>query len=125
VSGVCIGSGSLRFTLTWDRNGDMDLHVMPPCGTEIYFGRTVACGGTLDRDDTSGRGPENVNWPGTFTPGTYYACAEAYSSAVAAANFTLVAVRGGVTIRTVNGRRGVTDGSRVCNSGFNQMAIAP
>jgi hypothetical protein len=125
VSGVCIGSGSLRFTLTWDRNGDMDLHVRPPCGTEIYYGARSACGGTLDRDDTSGRGPENINWVGSYTPGTYYACAEAFSSAVAAANYVLTVVRGGVTIRTVTGVRGVTDGNRACGPSFNQLIISP
>ena len=125
VSGVCIGSGSLRFTLTWDRNGDMDLHVRPPCGTEIYYGARTACGGTLDRDDTSARGPENVNWVGTYTPGTYYACAEAFTSAVASAVYNLTVVRGGVTIRTVTGTRGTTDGNRACGAGFNQLAISP
>lgn len=50
---------ALRFTLTWSVNGDMDLRVLPPCGTEIFYGRTAACGGQLDRDDVSARGPES------------------------------------------------------------------
>ncbi|MBL8604802.1 MAG: hypothetical protein JNK72_22940 [Myxococcales bacterium] len=124
VAGVCVGQGSLRFTLTWDTNGDMDLHVLPPCGTEIYYGRLSACGGTLDRDDTSVRGPENVFWNSSYTPGRYYVCAESYSSAVSRANYTLTVVRNGVTVRTVTGNRGgVTDGNRACGPGFNQLTI--
>ncbi|MEZ4390403.1 MAG: hypothetical protein R3A48_04845 [Polyangiales bacterium] len=124
VSGVCVGQGSLRFTLTWDTNGDMDLHVLPPCGTEIYYGRTSACGGTLDVDNTSSRGPENIFWSGSYTPGRYYVCAEAFSSTVSRANYVLTVVRNGVTVRTVTGNRGgVTDGNRACGPGFNQLTI--
>ena len=126
VNGVCIGEGSLRFTLTWDRNGDMDLHVLPPCGTEIFYGRTAACSGTLDRDDTTARGPENITWTTAtpFTPGRYYVCAESYTSAVANAVYTLVVVRNGVEVRRITGTRGgVTDGNRACGAGFHQLAI--
>jgi len=123
AAGTCVGQGTLRFTLTWDINGDMDLHVLPPCGTEIYYGRTAACGGTLDVDNTSGRGPENIYWASAYTPGRYYVCAEAFSSTVANANYTLVVVRGGVEVRRVTGRRGTTDGNRACGPGFNQLVI--
>jgi hypothetical protein len=118
VNAVCVGQGSLRFTMTWDTNGDMDLHLLPPCGTEIYYGRLSACGGTLDRDDTSVRGPENIFWPGSFTPGTYQVCPEAFSSAVANANYTLTVVRNGVTVHTSTGRRGRTDGNTACTASF-------
>jgi len=118
VSGVCVGQGQLRITLTWDTNGDMDLHVLPPCGTEIFYGRLSACGGTLDRDDTSARGPENIFWATSYTPGTYRICPEAYSSAVANALWTLTVVRGGVTVHTSTGRRGRTDGNVVCSASF-------
>ncbi len=95
----------------------MDLHVTPPCGTEIYYGNLMACGGTLDVDDTSLRGPENVYWASTYTPGRYYVCPESFTSAVANATWTLTVVRGGVTFATRTGNRGgVTDGNRACNA---------
>jgi hypothetical protein len=120
VNAVCVGQGQLRITLTWDTNGDMDLHVLPPppCTTEIAWTRTTACGGTLDRDDTSGRGPENIFWASSYTPGTYRICPEAYSSAVANSLWTLTVVRGGITVHTSTGRRGRTDGSVVCSASF-------
>jgi hypothetical protein len=118
VSGVCVGQGQLRFTLTWDINDDMDLHVLPPCGTEIYYGRPMACGGTLDRDDTRGRGPENIYWSTSYTPGIYRVCPEAFSSAVANALWQLVVVRSGVTVHSSSGRRGRTDGNTPCTASF-------
>jgi len=118
VNAVCVGQGSLRFTMTWDTNGDMDMHLLPPCGTEIYYGRLSACGGTLDRDDTSVRGPENIFWSGSFTPGTYRVCPEAYTSAVANALYTLTVVRNGVTVHTSSARRGRTDGNTACTASF-------
>jgi hypothetical protein len=118
AGGVCVGQGALRFTLQWNVNGDMDLHVLPPCGTEIYYGRLSACGGTLDADDTSLRGPENIFWPTTFTPGTYYVCPEAFTSAVQNATWTLTVVRGGVTFTTRTGVRGRVDGNTPCNASF-------
>ena len=97
----------------------MDLHVLPPCGTEIYYGRSTACGGTLDADDTSLRGPENIFWPTSFTPGRYYVCPEAFTSAVANTTWTLVAIRGGIEVlRRTGTPGGVTHGNRACNSSF-------
>jgi len=120
VNGTCIGSGSLRVTMTWDVNGDMDLHVQGPAPcAEIYYGARSSCGGTLDVDNTTQRGPENVNWPTTYPAGTYYVCPEAYTSAVANANYTVTVVRRGVTILTRTGRRGRTDGNVRCTSGFS------
>ena len=118
VSGVCVGQGSLRFTLTWSVNGDLDLHVRPPCGTEIYYGNRTACGGTLDRDDTTTRGPENIYWNSAYTPGRYYVCPEAYTSAVANATWTLVVVRNGVEVARRTGVRGRTDGNIACTANF-------
>ncbi|MEZ4391795.1 MAG: hypothetical protein R3A48_11915 [Polyangiales bacterium] len=123
VSGVCVGQGSLRFTLTWNISGDMDLHVRPPCGTEIYYGRLTACGGRLDRDDLSGRGPENIFWDAMYTPGRYYVCPEAYSSTVANATWTLVVVRNGVEVARRTGVRGRRDGNVACGSGTSGVQV--
>ena len=69
------------------------------------------------------RGPENIYWPSTYTPGRYYVCPEAYTSAVANATWTLTVVRGGVTFATRTGVRGRTDGNTACNSAFVGVQI--
>jgi hypothetical protein len=79
ANGVCVGDGQLRITMVWSLAGDVDLHVVPPCGAEISYRATVQCGGQLDRDDTSGTGPENVFWSGAPASGTYLVCATPYS----------------------------------------------
>ncbi|WP_342078215.1 hypothetical protein [Yoonia sp. SS1-5] len=43
-------SGDLDFALVWDSQADLDLHVTCPSGETIYYGRSSACGGTLDVD---------------------------------------------------------------------------
>ena len=95
--GICVGSGQLRVTLTWNQQADIDLHVVPPgCETtHISFMNRTACGGNLDVDDrgavcvmpfvapcdhtTSGTGPENVFWEGTPPTGSYLVCVVPYS----------------------------------------------
>lgn len=57
--------GDLKITLLWDYQADMDLHVIEPDGTHIYFNhaRSIS-GGYLDVDNTHG-GPgagENIYW---------------------------------------------------------------
>ena len=68
VNGACIGSGPMRFTLTWDTGADIDIHVDTPCGETIWYKNKKACGGQLDVDDRCGHhqgapgGPENIYW---------------------------------------------------------------
>ena len=53
-----------RVTLTWDTGDtDVDLWVTDPFGTKCYFGNRFveASGLSLDVDDTSGYGPENIS----------------------------------------------------------------
>jgi len=69
VRGVEVKVGDPQFTLIWDTNADLDLHVLEPPkpgekeGKEIYWeepkGRQ---GGELDVDNTKGFGPENIYW---------------------------------------------------------------
>lgn len=73
IDGFCLADGELRFTLRWDLPGDIDLHVLTPAGSEIYYANRDADGGMLDRDDTTG-GPgtvENVVFM-TPPPGRYH-----------------------------------------------------
>lgn len=63
VRGVEVKVGDPQFTLIWDSNADIDLHVVEPGGKEIYWNDTRGrFGGELDVDNVDGFGPENVYW---------------------------------------------------------------
>lgn len=78
---LVLGDGSVRVTLTWNGDDDLDLHVIDPLGTRVWwFDREPPGGGILDRDDNATPcghdlepgGVENVYWPlGTAPTGTY------------------------------------------------------
>lgn len=99
---VCIGSGSLRFSLAWDVTSDFDLHVQMPDGTEVYYGNRNAEGANLDVDDCVGnscRNPagthvENIYWASPPPRGTYLVWVENYNGG-AAGTFTIEVGGGG------------------------------
>lgn len=63
IQGVEVKVGDPQFTLIWDSDVDLDLHVLEPGGTEIYWEEPAGkLGGELDVDDRDGLGPENVYW---------------------------------------------------------------
>ncbi|WP_169974188.1 YfaP family protein [Tautonia rosea] len=63
IQGVEVKVGDPQFTLIWDTAADIDLHVVEPGGSHIYWAsRQGKKGGELDVDDTDGFGPENVYW---------------------------------------------------------------
>jgi len=63
VRGVEVKVGDPQFTLIWDTNADLDLHVIEPGGKEIYWEKPNGVfGGELDVDNTKGFGPENIYW---------------------------------------------------------------
>ena len=113
-TGVCVGQGALRFTLSWDRPGDMDLHVVTPAGHEIYYASRMQDGGNLDRDDTTQTGPENVFWASTPAPGAYVVCVVPFSVS-AATNFTLTVARSGVEGAPIRGSRAASTGNVACS----------
>jgi hypothetical protein len=57
--------GNPQFTLIWDTDADLDLHVIEPGGVDINWrypvGRPFG-GGALDVDNKDGFGPENIFW---------------------------------------------------------------
>jgi hypothetical protein len=63
VRGVAVKVGDPQFTLIWDTDADLDLHVIEPGGKEIYWENPRGeQGGELDVDNTKGFGPENIYW---------------------------------------------------------------
>lgn len=72
------GVGDVKVTLSFDRDADLDLHVVEPEGFEIFFGEPLSpTGGELDLDSNAscridGQNAENVFWPQGAAPrGTY------------------------------------------------------
>jgi Cys-rich repeat protein len=115
VMGACIGAGQLRFTATWSIAGDVDLHIVPPCGTEISYATRTACGGTLDRDDTTGTGPENVFWSSGAAAGPYLVCAVPYAIS-GPTTVTVSVVRGASTVQTLTRTFSASTGNQACTS---------
>jgi hypothetical protein len=126
ILGSCVGSGALQFALTWDRNNDVDLHVRPPCGTEIFYGRLNACGGFLDRDDIQYRGPENIYWESEtyVTNGWYEVCATPYQLHGGPTTFTLQVFRNGARVAVRTGTRSTSSGNRACSYGSTDWVMS-
>ena len=60
---MAVKVGDPQFTLLWDTEADIDLHVIEPGGKEIYWEEPNGKkGGELDVDPTIGFGPENLYW---------------------------------------------------------------
>lgn len=82
-----LGTGDVQFTLQWEGDADLDLHVIGPDETEIYFdNQSSPSGGTLDVDACrNGCQPgesriENVYWPeGAAPEGSYTAWVHNFS----------------------------------------------
>ncbi|MCP5094029.1 MAG: twin-arginine translocation signal domain-containing protein [Chloroflexi bacterium] len=63
------GPGDLQVILTWDTGDatclgeevDIDLHIVEPDGTRVYFGNRVGPTARLDIDNICGIGPENAS----------------------------------------------------------------
>ncbi len=75
---IVVGTGDVQVTVAWDTDADVDLHVVDPGGSEIYWAeRQSPSGGQLDLDSNAGCAGdnvrnENITWPvGTAPQGTY------------------------------------------------------
>jgi hypothetical protein len=84
ASVVAVGSGELQVSVSWDAASDVDIHLVEPDGTEIYYGaQTSPSGGTLDLDSNPGCNIDNVNNENiTYTeapPGEYSVLVDYYS----------------------------------------------
>jgi hypothetical protein len=121
ANGVCVGTGNLQATLIWDKPGDMDLHIVTPNNKHIYFsnkGTSVATDwGTLDVDDLSGTGPENIFWALAYTPpsGTYHVCVVPYSI-TPTTSYTLTIKRPGQPDTVLTGSYSTSSATSVCTT---------
>lgn len=77
--GVCVGTGSLRVSLSWTEVTDLDLHVQVPNGDWMSFENPLTDYGELDVDDCvagicvnqNGTHVENIFLDATAPRGTY------------------------------------------------------
>jgi uncharacterized protein YfaP (DUF2135 family) len=83
----------LRVVLSWDSDGtDLDLHVVSPDGTHVFYGgRVGANGGALDVDVTTGYGPEIYADPAPAR-GVYHVFVNYYGSAPGDRSVTIAQV---------------------------------
>jgi hypothetical protein len=92
-----VGAGTLQFSLSWDTATDVDLHVVEPGGSEIFWAaRTSSSGGQLDLDSNAGCAidhvnNENVTWGSHAPPSGSYVVRVDYWSACGSnpANYVL------------------------------------
>lgn len=104
-------TGDVQITLVWNHDSDMDLHVIDPDGTEIYWSNpTSDSGGQLDIDkipDEGDFGPhvENVFWPPDGAPpGMYTVFVHHFDSYTGASGSYSLEVRiGGIVVHEEQG----------------------
>jgi hypothetical protein len=107
---ICIQDGALRFSLSWTVDTDLDLHVLTPSGTEIYYSNPVAEGGTLDVDDcvggscttAGGTHVENIFFAEAPASGTYLFWVDNYDCSQAA-DFHIEAAEGTDVLASFDG----------------------
>jgi len=56
-----VKNGSITVTMTWnlENKNDVDLHILEPDKTHVYYGSKTGNSGYLDLDNTQGFGPEH------------------------------------------------------------------
>jgi hypothetical protein len=71
----------MEATLTWNTEADVDLHVIEPNGVHVWWKSRTGTTVVLDRDDTTGFGPEtaSINIGGS-SPGVYQVFIVHYAS---------------------------------------------
>ncbi len=72
-----VGTGRVQLNLSWDSRADLDLHLIEPSGTEIWYGATTSpSGGALDLDSNAGCSAgisnENVTYGSVMPPSGEY-----------------------------------------------------
>ncbi len=121
VSSVVVGTGDLQVSMSWDTPTDLDLRLVEPDGTNIYFANKVsASGGTLDLDSNvlcfiDGVNNENITYENVVPPSGEYTVQVTYFSDCRIDRDTnfVVTVRTGGEVQTFSGSVNAADvGSR-------------
>ncbi len=109
------GTGILQVNLVWDQLNDVDLHLIEPDGTKIYYGNPVSVtGGQLDVDSNpacyiDGINNENIYYEDnpevTIPYGEYEVLVDLYANCdiVPNTNYSIVVHYGGVQIAATEG----------------------
>jgi hypothetical protein len=100
---IVVGTGDLQVTVTWNTDADVDLHVVDPAGSEIYWAnRQSPSGGELDLDSNAACvgdnvRNENITWAlGTAPQGEYVVRVDYWSSCSASkTDYTVLMNNGG------------------------------
>ena len=83
LDSINAGVGEITVSMLWDSDDDLDLHLLTPDGSEIYYGNRTAQGGELDVDaNVGGRTMDNPIENIYFSdpePGTYTVFIKDYS----------------------------------------------
>jgi len=112
VSSVVVGTGELQVSVSWDKLADLDIHLIEPDGTRIFYNNTVSSsGGMLDLDSNAncrvidGVNNENITYEGVETPSGTYTVEVGYylSCNTEGATNYLVTVRNGPETNTYSG----------------------
>jgi hypothetical protein len=97
-------TSDVQVSVSWDAPSDVDLHVVDPSGTDIYYGnQTSPTGGQLDVDSNAacsidGKQVENIRWPGAAPGGVYIVRVDYWDSCgVGATNYLVTVKNGGAT----------------------------
>ena len=105
-----VGTGDVQVTLSWNTDSDVDIHVVDPRGTEIYYGNpTSASGGELDLDSNAGCTidrirNENITWPiGRAPRGQYTVRVDYWSSCGVTQTDYTVRINNGGTVQIFTG----------------------
>ncbi len=84
---IVVGTGDVQVTVAWDTEADVDLHLIDPGGSEIYWdNRQSPSGGQLDLNSNAACASdnvrnENITWSvGTAPQGTYTVRVDYWSS---------------------------------------------
>lgn len=145
VQSMALPEGKLVVSLHWDREADLDLHVVDPNGIEIYKRNINSYeppppgqpmdptawqqGAWLDFDSNAacvidGRRRENVVWKNDPPAGRYVVRVDTFSLCREAfANWSIEVLKNGVSTALSSGQGGPTDEMQVHDRGAGVLAL--
>lgn len=113
VTRITAGTGTLQISCSWDKPNDVDLHLIEPNGTEIYYNNEESDnGGVLDIDSNADCDLDNINnenisysAESIVEAGTYTVMVDLYSNCDVAGNtnFSVTAIYKGGLVTAKSG----------------------